>query len=166
MTREEYRDIKGYEGFYQVSSLGAVKGLERKTLDGKRLKEKVLKLGLGGMYLTVNLCKEGISKTFHVHSLVATAFLGHKSSGHKVVIDHIDNNRLNNIADNLQLTTQRRNTSKDKKGCSSEYTGVSWNKQANKWISNIYINGKFKFLGVFTNEIEAHEIYQKELQTL
>ena len=167
---EEYRDIKGYEGFYQVSNLGEVKSLARFTIQSNGvkypIKEKTLKLGRGSVYLTANLYKGGVSKTLSVHTLVAAAFLNHTPNRYEgLIVDHIDNDPLNNRVENLQLVTQRYNVSKDSKG-SSEYVGVSWNKQANKWCANVYINGSYKFLGSFSNELEASKAYQKELQTL
>ena len=100
-----------------------------------------------------------------VNQIMAIAFLSHKPCGHKIVVDHIDNNKLNNKLYNLQLITHRENISKDKKG-SSKYTGVCWHKIKNKWQSSIAINGKIKYLGIFTNEIEAAQAYQNELKKL
>jgi hypothetical protein len=161
--REEFKDIEGYEGLYQVSNLGNVKSLKRKN----RLQEKILKAGIGSHgYLAVTLTKCGIQKTNHIHHLVAIALLGHEPNGHKVVIDHIDNNPLNNNVDNLQLITQRENLSKNKVGGSSVYVGVTWDKSNKKWKSQIMINGKLKNLGRFTDELEAAESYIIELQKL
>jgi hypothetical protein len=63
----------------------------------------------------------------------------------------------------LQLITNRENSSKDKKNGTSQYTGVSWNKSRNKWRVYININNKNKYLGLFTDEYEAHLVYQKAL---
>jgi len=158
--KEIYKDIEGYEG-YQVSDLGNVKSFKGK-------KEKVLKSGVNGRgYLNVNLSKNGKTKNFSVHQLVAMAFLNHVPNGNKgLVCDHIDNDKLNNRLDNLQLISQRLNLSKDKKNCSSSYTGVCWHKRDNKWLSSITINGKLKHLGCFTNELDAHNEYQKALNNL
>ena len=141
---EEFKDIEGYEGLYQVSNLGNVKSLKFK-------KERILK---------------GTRVVKKIHQLVAIAFLGHEPNGYKTVVDHINNNPLNNTLDNLQLITHRENLSKDKKGCSSDYTGVGWHKGAKKWHAQIYIKGKVKHLGLFTDELEAAESYIIELQKL
>ena len=93
------------------------------------------------------------------------AFLGHKLNGMKYIVDHIDNDKLNNNVDNLQVVSNRINSSKDRKG-SSKYTGVCWDKATNKWITKIYINGKNKTLGRFDCEIKASLTYQKELAKL
>tara|TARA_R110001606_G_scaffold117801_2_gene247758 strand:- start:6393 stop:6878 length:486 start_codon:yes stop_codon:yes gene_type:complete len=154
---EIYRDIPNYED-YQVSNLGNVKSLKGK-------KERVLKSStLGAGYLKVALCKNGKSKTFTVHKLVAMAFLNHTFNGFKgLIIDHKNAIKSDNRLENLQLISQRLNASKDRKG-TSKYTGVSWYKACDKWQSHIIINGKIKHLGYFTNEIEASNEYQKALK--
>jgi hypothetical protein len=154
---EKFKDIVGYEGLYQVSNLGNIKSFRSN-------KERILKSGLGGNgYLTVALHKDGVTKTHTVHRVVAMAFLGHTPNGYKIVVDHIDNNKLNNMVGNLQLTTARHNVSKDIRGASSEYVGVSWDKQYKKWRASIYIDGKLKHLGRFKDELKASEAYQNEL---
>ena len=157
---EIFKDIPNYEGMYQVSNLGRVKSL-------KFNKEKILKLGLGGCgYLIVAFCK-GKQKTINVHQLVAIAFLNHKPNGNNgLIVDHKDNNPLNNRLENLQLISHRENLSKDRKGCSSKYIGVCWSKKDNKWVSSISINGERKHLGLFKCELEASAEYQKELEML
>ena len=67
---------------------------------------------------------------------------------------------------NLQRTNQRVNASKDKKGGTSKYIGVSWYKITNKWVSKIEINGKIKHLGYFTDEKEAAQAYINELNKI
>jgi hypothetical protein len=159
---EEFRDIPNYKGLYQVSNLGRVKSFKGKT--DKMLKPRIDTVG----YLGVNISKDVKSKNRNVHQLVAEAFLGHVPCGYKIVVDHIDENPLNNRLDNLQLLSHRANTSKGFKAkvCSSEYTGVCWDKSSKKWLSRILINGKRKNLGYFTCELEASEAYQKALKNI
>ena len=156
---EVWKSIKGYED-YQVSNYGNVKSL-------KYGKEKILSKGLDSSgYLLVCLCKDGKVKTFTIHQLVAVAFLNHTPNGCKIIIDHIDNDKLNNNIINLQLITHRQNASKDKKGCSSDYVGVSYNKQSNKWQSMMYLNGVNRYLGSFMKEHDAHLAYQEKLKSI
>lgn len=165
---EVFKDIPGYEGIYQVSNLGRVKSLAReiKRKGISFCKEKMLKPGKNARYLFVVLSNGNIVKIKKVHQLVAMAFLGHKPDGtHKLVVDHINNNPLDNRLENLQIVTQRKNLSKDKKGL-SKYTGVSWHKSSKKWISKIRINGKNIHLGLFNTELEASETYQNKLKIL
>ena len=154
--QEEFRPVPGYEGYYEVSNFGNVKSLTN---------DKILKPCLDSNgYYKVTLSKDGKTKTIRIHILVATAFLDHVPDGYKIVVDHIDNNKLNNNLTNLQLITHRENISKDRKNGTSQYKGVFWGKNSNKWKSQITINGKQKHLGLFTSEEEAHEVYQNALK--
>jgi len=168
--QEIWRSLEGYEGYYEVSNMGRVKSIERvvKTSGGtKTNKERVLKQSSDNYgYLSVTFSKEGKTRSFKTHQLVAIAFLGHKPCGHKLIIDHIDNDCKNNHANNLQITSNRENTSKDKKGGTSKYTGVYWQKKNKKWRANIKINGKNVHLGMFVDEYEAHLAYTKALEEL
>ena len=156
--REEFRSVPGYEGYYEVSNFGNVKSLTN---------DKILKPCLGSRgYYMVRVYKDNKGNTMSIHVLVAMAFLGHKPDGYKIVVDHIDNNKLNNHVSNLQLISNRENTSKDKKNGTSKYTGVTWYNASNKWLAQIAINSKKKNLGLFETEDEAHETYQKALKML
>jgi hypothetical protein len=166
---EIWKDIPGYEGMYQVSDIGNVKSLGREMLNFGEypitIKEKIMKPSrLSNGYLILSLSKNGFKKKITVHMLVAMAFLNHKPDGtHKIVVDHINNNKLDNRVVNLQLISQRENLSKDRKDGTSKYVGVCWKKSRNKWQVDIKIDGKRKYLGLFTDEYEAHLAYQKAL---
>jgi hypothetical protein len=114
----------------------------------------------------VGLAKNKIQKRYSVHQLVAIAFLNHKPCGLNLVIDHINDNKLDNRVENLQIVTNRYNCCKTQGRYSSQYKGVSWNKYSNKWLSRIVINEKQKFLGYFTDEKEAHLAYQNALKQI
>ena len=170
-NKEIWKDIPNYKNKYQVSNLGRVKSLSRKSWNGKinfLLKERILKSKSHkkNKYLSVALHKNGIQKSFYIHKLVAMCFLKYKATTRSIVIDHIDNNHLNNNVNNIQIITQRMNSSKDKKGHTSKYVGVSWDKFTNKWRSNTNIKGKYVHIGLFTNEIDAHLAYQKAIHKL
>jgi len=163
-TKEIWKDVPNYIGRYQVSNLGNVKSLKRKWV----IKDKILKNqnGTSG-YLIVMLSKKSNIKTFQVHQLVTMAFLNHIPNGYNgLIVDHINNNSFDNRLENLQLITARENVTKDKKGGSSKYIGVCWDKINNKWKSAIQINSKIKNLGRFKNEYDAHLAYQKALKNL
>jgi len=110
---EIWKDIKGYEGYYQVSNLGKVKSLDRiSTMKNgvKRMKTgRVLKPGLDTKrrYLQVNLSKNGKCNVCRVHDLVGKAFVGGYFDGAEV--DHIDTVTTNNNADNLRWTNRKGN---------------------------------------------------------
>jgi hypothetical protein len=167
---EIWKSIPNYEGLYEVSSLGNIKGLMKNVFDKNGnlhyvKKEKVFskRKSKDGYYVT-DLTNCSIKKTFKVHQLVAMAFLNHKPNGMKLVIDHRNNDPLDNRVENLQIVSVRKNSSKDKKDKSSQYTGVSWDKSNNKWKSQIYINGKSKHLGSFNCELSASLAYQNKLK--
>tara|TARA_R100001244_G_scaffold64346_1_gene53295 strand:- start:60 stop:557 length:498 start_codon:yes stop_codon:yes gene_type:complete len=163
---EEFVSIPSYEGLYQINKKGDVKSLERISIQNHKLNERILKSGVSSNgYLTVVLHKKKTRKTFPVHQLVAISFLGHEPSGYDVVVDHINNNPLDNRVENLQLTTARHNSSKNRTG-SSHYTGVSWHKRDEVWNASIVINGKKKHLGSFTDELEANQAYQNKLKQI
>jgi len=159
---EEWRKLPSNEN-YLVSNLGRVQVLPRISKNGRKLKGKILNPYLSYQsYLVV-----GISgKIRTVHQLVCEAFLFHKPCGYKLVVDHINNISTDNRLINLQLISQRKNSSKDRKGGSSEYVGVYWNKQNKKWMSRIKINGKAKYLGYFNCELLAHQAYQTKLNQI
>lgn len=171
MQEEIFKDIPDYEGLYQVSNLGNVKSLEGKVFRRNGIfhftkKEKILKksIAIDGYYV-VNLSKDFKNKTFKIHQLVAITFLNHKPCGFKIVVDHINNNKLDNRLENLQLISNRENSSKEARG-KSKYTGVCWDKSKNKWKSAIRINGKTINLGVFKDEYDAHLAYQNKLKEI
>jgi len=108
-----WKDVKGYEGSYEISSTGLVKSLKRLETVGRLVNEKILKAGVNERgYKVVVLRKDNKSKTRKVHQLVAESFLNHKPCGLKLVVDHIDNDKLNNNVENLQLLTNGENISK------------------------------------------------------
>lgn len=156
---EVWKDIPNFEGFYKVSSLGNVISINFRKTKKKRILKKHKRID-GRKF--VHLCKNGVRYSNKVISvLVAITFLNHKPCGHKIVVDHIDNNPLNDRLYNLQLITHRQNTSKDKKGF-SKYTGVYFFR--NKWVGMIRIKGKKKYLGRYKTELEAANAYKKALE--
>lgn len=156
MEEEEFKDIPGFEG-YQVSNFGRVKSLK---------KSKILKNRIGTTgYFYLSICANSKCRTRKVHQLVAMAFLNHTPCGYKLVVDHINNDKLDNRLENLQLITARENSSKNTKG-SSKYIGVSWDKQSKKWKASIEIDGIKKNLGRFRCETIAHLAYQNKLKEI
>lgn len=166
---EQWKDIEGYEGLYQVSDLGRVKSLFNSYLrsDGRtnNKHERIVKQNIDAYkYLCVNLSKKSNTKTIKTHKLVAFSFLNHKPSGFKEVVDHYDNDKYNNTLNNLRIVTNRQNSSKDRKNKTSKFTGVYKSSKQKKWLARIYINGKNHYLGSFDKEIDASKSYNKALQ--
>jgi hypothetical protein len=158
-----WKDVNGYEGYYQVSDTGLVKSLARHRLGGGNLKEKILtprydKRG----YVQFILYKDGKKESIKGHHLVWNNFGIGKRNGRKLNIDHIDENKSNNNISNLRLTTNRENVSKSKKG-KCGLTGVYKPKNSDKYQAYITINKKHIFLGSFDTAEQAHAEYLKNI---
>lgn len=104
---EVWKDIPGYEGIYQASTLGNIRTVEGKTTSNKRFatrcwKSRVLK-SKGYNAKTgkrVSLWRDGKAKDWLVARLVATTFLGCPPDG--FTVNHKDGNRFNNTIENLE----------------------------------------------------------------
>ena len=97
--KEVWKDIEGYEDRYQVSNLGRMK----RVITGR-----ILKSGKNrGGYLYVNLCKNGKYKTHKIHRQVAQAFIPNPEN--KPEINHIDEDKSNNVISNLEWSTRKEN---------------------------------------------------------
>ena len=172
--KEIWKDVPGYKGYYQASDLGRARSLDRvityKSGASKLLKGRVLTPTMRNGYKKVNLAMKGRKKAFKISQLVAMAFLGHKPDGHKLVVDHINGNKLDNRVENLRIVTNRANVSTcfrtDNGTLSSEYVGVHWDINSLKWRSRIYYDGISIHLGLFDNETDASDAYQKALSKI
>lgn len=114
--KEIWKDIKGYEGLYQVSNLGRIKSLERyvKNHDAMQYHEEKIKLaterkrndGKQG-YLALQLYRDNKAKNCYVHRLVAEAFIPNPES--KPTVNHINGDKHDNRAENLEWATYSEN---------------------------------------------------------
>ena len=130
-------------------------------------KEKLLKLNASSNdYLITRLCKNNKPKTFKVHQLMAITFLNHTPCKLDLVVNHINFNKQDNRLDNLEIVTNRVNSNRKHLKSTSKYTGVSFEKDRNKWLAQIRVDGKIKKLGRFDSELDASNAYQKELKTI
>lgn len=100
---EEWRVIPGYEGYYEVSSEGRVRSVDRVLPDGRTRAGKVLRQSTtkGNGRLKVSLSRDGVAASVKVHQIVARAFLG-SAPERKHMVLHNDGNHLNNNARNLR----------------------------------------------------------------
>ena len=157
---EEWRNIPGYEGLYVVSNTGKVRSL----ITFKILKPNFYTSG----YLFVNLYKDKKPKPMSIHRMVASAFLEYDLNGdsRRNVIDHIDNNKTNNLLTNLQITTNRINSIKDKlpkSGHSCIYGNCG------KWLIRMRINGHKISLGTLKDisvAIKIRDEFLSEIEPL
>ena len=115
MSDEIWKPVLGYEGFYEVSSIGRVRSLDRwverppqgtRLVRGRVLKQTV-QVGRDFGYPYIKVCVNGVSKTKRVHTLVCEAFHGPRPAGMQVC--HNDGTRTNNTVGNLRWGTPSEN---------------------------------------------------------
>ena len=99
MSEEVWRDIKGYEGIYQVSNMGNVKNIKFNRI--------IKPFTQGAGYLRVDLSKENTRIRSLVHRLVAKTFIPNPEN--KPEVNHIDEDKTNNRIDNLEWCTRKEN---------------------------------------------------------
>ena len=108
---EKFKDVVGYEGYYEVGDMGTVKSVGRLVRDKnggrvRNIKGRVLKPAISGSgYLTVSLHKGYKQTSKTVHSLVVKSFINSIFE----VVNHVDSNKLNNSVKNLEATTYSKN---------------------------------------------------------
>lgn len=109
---EKWKPISHYDGLYEISSLGRVRSIARKVRNGDgKFREleaqyiKPYKRPTG--YMTVKLASHGKKKSWYVHRLVASEFIGEAPEGHEVC--HSDGDKSNNCAENLYWGTRKQN---------------------------------------------------------
>jgi len=142
--------IKDYEN-YTINILGEIKNIKT----GRILKYSTDKDG----YYKIGLSKNSVQKIYSIHRLIAQHFIPNPEN--KPFIDHKDNNKKNNSIDNLRWCSSlenNRNVAK-KKGLSSIYKGVCFDKKTKKWRVSIRINNTKKYLGLYTIEEEGAKVY-------
>ena len=159
---EIFKDVKGYEGLYQVSNLGRVKSLPKRNSPHINILTQNLS---AKKYMSVSLHKDKKGKQKLIHTLIAESFLNHKPNGHKLVVDHINNNPLDNRLENIQIITNRENSSKDKINRTG-FTGVYYEAANKNYRSRIKIDGKLIHLGTFDCKHKANDAYQNKLKSL
>lgn len=117
MAKEVWLPIKGYEGLYEISSLGRVKTIERKVYnpgvlgDGKyrTVPEIIRKPNIQRGYYCIALSKDKRTKVYRIHRLVAEHFIGPQPAP-EYQVNHIDGNKSNNCVENLEWVTPKENT--------------------------------------------------------
>lgn len=108
-SEEEWKDIKGYEGLYQISNLGRVRSLPKHCGFGKgyTTKEIFLKPHLRLGYICYTLYKNDVPKSIGAHRLVAIAFIPNPLN--KPQVNHINGIKTDNTIKNLEWVTNSEN---------------------------------------------------------
>lgn len=102
--RELWKPVLGYEGIYSASSLGRL----RREISNTNVKAGRITCGCQGKhYAKISLRKNGIRTSFNMHTVIAEAFLGKRPKG--MYVNHIDGNKKNNCACNLEYVTPKEN---------------------------------------------------------
>ena len=152
---EVWKDIKGYEGLYQVSNMGRVKSLGRtvsiKNGFKRAVRERILRPCTDGSgYLVVNFYNgSGKRKAFLVHRLVCEAF--HENSQNKPEVNHINEDKLDNRACNLEWVTRKENINH---GTRNARVGKAVSKALSKSVGQYTLDGKLIKVWQSTMEIQ------------
>jgi len=156
---EEYKDIIDYEDAYQISNFGNV----RNKTTGRILKPTE---GKTDKYYYITLCKDGKQKNTKIHRLVAFYFV--ENPGNKLYVDHIDNNKLNNLFSNLRWATHQENRRNIVmyKNNTTGVKGIIYDKRYNKWMARIRVYKKLIHIGSFNTIEEATEARIKKANEL
>lgn len=181
-NNEIWKDMVGFEGRYQVSTLGRIRsivdnhGNYQEKLKAVRPRSNNCKY----LYVALSIKDKAISEA--VHRAVAKAFIPNPEL--KPMVNHIDGNKLNNNVCNLEwatcaenhkhaFNTGLRNNSHvaerqlgQKVGTNSKYHNVSWDASRQKWKATLKDKGKMVFQKRFDDEIAAALYVNKMLDDL
>ncbi|MED1908548.1 MULTISPECIES: NUMOD4 motif-containing HNH endonuclease [Cytobacillus] len=176
MFSEEWRDVRGFEGYYKVSNAGSVKSLGKVITNSKGIrrvfKERILTQTINSTgYKTVTLISNNKRIMYRVHRLVADAFIDNPLKLR--VVNHKNGEKTDNRVENLEWVTHLENVNHsiydlNKIGGTNteKPRGVRFNKQNNKWNSIIRYKKENINLGNFFNKEEAYKVYFEKFKEL
>ena len=146
MTRTQKCELFYERGFRYNPETGEITSHKRKLITGK----------ING-YIRLSTSLDGKKINLYGHQFAWWSHYGEIHEDDKLVIDHDDRDSLNNRISNLKLTTWKKNLMNSDR---LDYCkGYSFHKPSGKWLSQIWIEGKRKYLGLFDTKEEAREAY-------
>lgn len=157
--KEQWKDIIGYEGYYQVSNIGRIRSLDRYLIKSNGVREfkegKILtvchnkRVNVYEVHLHIN----GVRKCRKVHRLVAEAFIHNDDPINKTTVNHIDGDRSNNASCNLEWCSYSENL---------KHAYDDLNRVVNRAKSK---NTHCKSVDYFGNEIEYKSVAEASRRT-
>lgn len=140
LIKEKWKDVKNYEGLYQISNLGEIKSYYKGC--------KVLKINITACgYCYITLYKNKKPKRFPIHRLVAQAFI--KNPNNYLFINHKDENKLNNNVNNLEWCSHKYNCN---------YGSRNYRCALHNWKRVQRYNRQNELIGEFPSLKEAEKI--------
>lgn len=149
---EIWKDIKGYEGLYQISNLGRVRSVSRYVYHNQFCPQKIISLAIKrNGYVSVGLRNNNIRKYYSVHRLVAEAFIPNPEN--KLEVNHKNGIKTDNRVENLEWVTHSENQchsykvlnrqisgsyAKHKIGKENPYSKIIFQIDKNKIIAEFY----------------------------
>ncbi|WP_051174508.1 NUMOD4 domain-containing protein [Ligilactobacillus saerimneri] len=131
---EIWKDIKDYEGLYQVSTLGRIRSKRRRGTKGGIIRSTLDKKNTN--YYKIRLCKNGHFQAFFIHRLVAQTFIPNPKQYPQV--NHKDENRHNNYVENLEWCTNQYNANYG----NCKWKGSISRRKGLKWVCQYSMDGK------------------------
>ena len=166
---EVWKDVVGFEQYYEVSNMGNVRSKERiqafpfdETKIGKKKKKMMKQTPNSKGYYRVSLSDRKKTKQYFVHRLVAQAFV--ENPQNLPVVNHLDFDYTNNRAENLEWTTSKGNmeySAKRGRFIHTEEWSMKIKKTLDKWKNILYYLSAVSAIGCLAQLIRASRLHRE-----